>query len=92
MLPGLNQSSSTRTKAAYPSLHIYLQQKYDKEGNALSAFENTASLTYFDIFSLWVAPMQLDVDEEFLVRVFRFVNSIVQVAAACTTIGCYSVL
>ena len=73
ILPGLDPNRIT-----YPSLHLFLQQKYHKDGNVLAtAFEDETNLYYFDILMIWVSPIQLDVDEEFLIRCYRFINSIV---------------
>jgi hypothetical protein len=73
MLPGLDSNRTT-----FPSLHLFLQQKYHKDNNALAAaFEDDGSnLHYFDCFIVWIAPIQLDVDEEFLVRCFRYFQAV----------------
>jgi len=58
---------------SYPSLRLQLQQKYHINTNTLAgAFAQESNLHYFDVLSLWIAPFQLDVDEEFLVRCYRF--------------------
>ena len=61
---------------SFPSLHLQLQQKYHSENNSLAAFAQEANLHYFDVFNLWIAPFQLDVDEEFLVRCYRYYQAI----------------
>ena len=61
---------------SFPSLHLNLQQKYHSDENSLAAFAQESNLHYFDVFSLWIAPFQLDVDEEFLVRCYRFYQAI----------------
>eukprot|EP01036_Dinobryon_divergens_P026996 gene26996-35701_t len=60
----------------FPSLQLQLQQKYHSENNSLAAFAQEANLHYFDVFNLWIAPFQLDVDEEFLVRCYRYYQAI----------------
>jgi hypothetical protein len=35
-----------------------------------------SKLWYFDVFTLWLAPMHLGVDEEVFVRLFRFIHAI----------------
>ena len=67
---GLESSDS------FPSLQLQLQQKYHSENNSLAAFAQEANLHYFDVFNLWIAPFQLDVDEEFLVRCYRYYQAI----------------
>ena len=77
MLPGLNQN-----RTSYPSLHIFLQQKYHQTISEIEATSSTAAyeqetlLRYFDMFTLWIAPIQLDVDEEIIVKILRYVQDI----------------
>lgn len=35
-----------------------------------------SKLWYFDVFTIWLAPMHLGVDEEIFVRLFRFIQSV----------------
>jgi hypothetical protein len=77
MLPGLNQSRTT-----FPSLHIYIQQRYHQSisdvGNpaAADSFEEDSNLHYFEMFTLWISPMKLDVDEEIIVKCIRYVRGL----------------
>jgi hypothetical protein len=58
----------------------------DKDNDESKANNNTAEvqpkgrnesrLWYFDIFTLWLAPLQLALEEEFTVRLFRFLNAL----------------
>jgi hypothetical protein len=77
MLPGLNQSRTT-----FPSLHLYIQQRYHQSisdvGNpaAADSFEEDSHLHYFEMFTLWISPMQLDVDEEIIVKCIRYARGL----------------
>jgi hypothetical protein len=73
MLPGLNQSRTT-----FPSLHLYIQQRYHQSisdvGNpaAADSFEEDSHLHYFEMFTLWISPLKLDLDEEIIVKCIRY--------------------
>jgi hypothetical protein len=76
MLPGLDSDRYSST--SYPTLHLYLQQRYHNINpeTGLPNHDIGQKLWYFDIFTLWLAPLQLAVDEEILVRLMRYVWSI----------------
>ena len=40
--------------------------------------EEEANLLYFEMFTLWLAPLQLELDEELIVRLIRFTQSVRQ--------------
>lgn len=77
MLPGLNPDRKT-----YPSLHLYIQQRYHTSlsdvanPGAADSFEEDSHLHYFEMFSLWISPMQLDVDEEIIVKCIRYIRGL----------------
>lgn len=78
LLPGLHQRGNN-----YPALHIFTQQRYhqfsriSRSGGPDSATgDNDSNLLYFDIASLWIAPVELDVDEEAFVRMMRYVQDV----------------
>ena len=69
-LHGLHQKGGE-----FPSLHIYFQQKLHFEAGSIagliSARKNYIELLYFDIATLWFAPLHVDLEEELLVRCVR---------------------
>ncbi len=73
MLPGLNPDRTT-----FPSLHLYFQQRYHQSindvGSASDSFEDDSQLHYFEMFTLWLSPLQLDVDEEIIVKCIRYIR------------------
>lgn len=72
MLPGLDPN-----RVSYPTLHLYMQQRYhSKSSNSSSFLQHDVNLRYFDIFSLWITPMQLEIDEEIIVRILRVIQEI----------------
>ena len=86
MLPGLHQADG----APFPTLHMFMQQKLD-----LSASDEISGLTrestvvsYYDMVTVWIAPVELRVDEETLVRTsktlfeFKHLYSLCQSSAA----------
>lgn len=52
--------------------------KNDASSLPTTATPNTteSKLWYFDVFTIWLAPMHLGVDEEIFVRLFRFIQSV----------------
>ncbi|RYH29744.1 hypothetical protein EON65_07470 [archaeon] len=77
MLPGLNTDLYSDTYT-FPTLHLYLKQRYHsinpETGLPLVTDndQNHQKLWYFDLFTLWLAPLQLAVDEEIIMRVIRY--------------------
>lgn len=71
-LPGLSDRIQT-----FPALHLFFQEKYSSKSD-LKKFQllQESNLVYFESFLLWVAPMQLDLDEEVVVRMIRFFKEI----------------
>lgn len=88
MLPGLHQRGDTYPALHFFFQQKYHQN--DKEerakkkaaaglvpgGGARGAKGATQNLLYFDMATLWVAPMVLDVDEETMVRAVRLVQNV----------------
>lgn len=79
MLPGLKPD-----RVAYPSLHLYIQQRYHQTMTGIAAGGSTiassgSNLHYFEMFTLWISPMKLDVDEELLVKCLRYAMAIREV-------------
>ena len=64
----------------FPSLHIYFQQKLHFESGSiaglLSGSKQYTDLLYFDIATLWVSPLVLNLEEEVLVRLVRLYQKI----------------
>jgi hypothetical protein len=68
----------------FPTLYLHMHQRYHKNASSSSSSSSSASsgernairLWYFDIFTLWLAPLQLALEEEFTIRLFRYVNSL----------------
>lgn len=91
ILPGLHQIGSN-----YPTLHLFFKQRFHVasqepvsistpksagDGDMESYDLDESNIRYFEIFTLWLAPMQLDLDEELLIRSIRYVNCIRQAIA-----------
>jgi hypothetical protein len=74
MLPGLHQLDG-----AYPTVHCFVQQRLSV-GTSTTSFgrseEKESDLMYFDLLSMWIAPVELSLDEEILVRVLRVFHAI----------------
>jgi hypothetical protein len=81
LLPGLEHS---RRQTLNPTVHCFIQQKLVFEGSTLShthlsTVDSPASssalggcdLLYFEHLSLWIAPLELSIDEEIIVRTLR---------------------
>jgi hypothetical protein len=71
MLPGLHQRGRQ-----LPSLHLYFQERYQDQGNGINPDYESNHLLYFEMFSLWLAPLQLDLDEELIIRLIRYIQSV----------------
>ena len=71
MLPGLHQVSDN-----FPTLHVFFQQKFFKYDEAGKKESDDKLLTYYELATLWIAPLQLDIDEEAIVRILRFSQGI----------------
>ena len=69
MLPGLHQHNDT-----FPTLHIFFQQKFFKYDEVDK--KDAQLLTYYEMATVWIAPLQLDIDEEAIIRILRFVQGI----------------
>ena len=74
MLPGLHQADG-----AFPTVHCFVQQRLSV-GTSTTSFGRTeeceSDLMYFDLLSMWIAPVELSLDEEILVRVLRVFRAI----------------
>ena len=80
-LPGFTSSTNKS-----PALHLYMQQKYIfktsenpetvEEDEKSTKDSNKTDLRYFDVFSIWVAPLQLALDEELIVRLVRYIQAL----------------
>jgi hypothetical protein len=71
LIPGLHQRGNS-----FPTLHVFSQEKFHQNYNVSNSNKNDINLKYFDRFTFWIAPLQLDLDDESLIRVFRFFNEI----------------
>jgi hypothetical protein len=74
-LPGLLQKGDE-----FPSLHIFFQQKLHFESGSiaglLSGDAQYTDLLYFDIATLWMAPLHIDIEEEVVVRFTRLCQKV----------------
>lgn len=84
MLPGLIQTGDR-----YPCLHLYFQQKLrphetraaeaSKAGGVTennNADSNPLNLQYFEMVTAWLAPMELNLDDEILIRSVRYLQAV----------------
>ncbi|CAK9250500.1 unnamed protein product, partial [Sphagnum jensenii] len=86
MLPGLIQK-----EGSFPCLHLYIQQKLyhpppSKNSNKGEKAVNMTTITgndgtsvnlfYFEMVSVWLAPMEVNLDDEIITRLLRYVQVI----------------
>lgn len=70
LLPGLHCRGNR-----VPTLHMYFQLKVDSDDVVVSKY-SYAKMKYFEMATLWLAPLQVDIDEEAIVRFYRYSNEI----------------
>jgi hypothetical protein len=70
MLPGLHQKLEV-----FPTLHLYIKQRVITEEEEQIADEEARNLLYFDIATIWIAPLELQLDNEIVIRTLRIINS-----------------
>jgi hypothetical protein len=79
-LPGSGVSGLPGTGSP-PALYFYFQQKLDtattvKDEKKAKHAGYSGKLLYFDVATVWMAPMQLEIEEEVLVRLIRLFNAV----------------
>lgn len=82
-LPSLHLYFQERYHGGRKDLSKYLRSagptfKESDEQNASKPTEKEGNLLYFDTFTLWLAPMQLELDEELIARLIRIFQSLRQ--------------
>ena len=69
LLPGLHQKLDV-----FPSLHLYFRKRLISTENEVDD-EESKNLLYFDIATIWFAPIEVQLDSEIVIRTLRIWNA-----------------
>ena len=65
MLPGLRQ-----LEGSFPTIHIFSQEKLDPTKD-LNVTRQSTIVRYYDMLSIWIAPIEIKLEEETIIRLRR---------------------